>query len=484
MGTRRTAGTCGLDLTCCSVFELERLLTVKRRVRPSVMPRPFAIMPTAGGNQSPHDVRPKPMATRAVLAIVLSAFSTSLLPAQSTRDAYVIRNVRVFDGESVVERRTVLVSDGRITAVGDSSVAVPAGAQEIAGEGRTLLPGLMDAHVHLPLFGAAGALQQNLAFGVTTAVVMGTNQQGMSQVKQIEAADSFDVASILTAGPVATAPGGHPTQMEGGARSGSIPTLSAPGEADAFVAARIAEGSDFIKIIYDDIASYGKTLPMLDEATVAALVKAAHARERIAVAHIGTEGQARGAIAAGVDGLAHLFEGTTVSPDFGRFAATHRVFVIPTLSTLYSGCGKSDGPSLLKDADVMKHVKPQFRSLLEMSSPPTKLSCDALPATIRQLAAAGVPVLAGTDTPYPGLTYGASLHRELEHLVNAGLTPTAALAAATSAIAKAFRMNDRGRIRTGMRADLLLVDGDPSKQIRDTRNIVAIWKRGVRVGGG
>ena len=441
-------------------------------------------MPTAGGNQLPNDVRPKRMATRAVLAIVLFALSTSLLPAQSDRDVYVIRDVRVFEGESVVERRTVVVSEGRITAVGDSSVAVPAGAQEIAGEGRTLLPGLMDAHVHLPLFGAAGALQQNLAFGVTTAVVMGTNQQGMSQVKQIEAADSFDVASILTAGPVATAPGGHPTQMEGGARPGSIPTLSGPGEADAFVAARIAEGSDFIKIIYDDIASYGKTLPMLDEATVSALVRAAHARERIAVAHIGTEGQARGAIAAGVDGLAHLFEGTTVSPDFGRFAAKHRVFVIPTLSTLYSGCGKSDGPSLLKDADVMKHVKPQFRSLLEMSSPPTKLSCDALPPTIRQLAAAGVPVLAGTDTPYPGLTYGASLHRELEHLVNAGLTPTAALAAATSAIAKAFRMNDRGRIRTGMRADLLLVDGDPSKQIRDTRNIVAIWKRGVKLGGG
>jgi imidazolonepropionase-like amidohydrolase len=79
------------------------------------------------------------------------------------------------------------------------------------------------------------------------------------------------------------------------------------------------------------------------------------------------------------------------------------------------------------------------------------------------------------------LTYGASLHRELEHLVNAGLTPTAALAAATSATARAFRMSDRGRIRTGLRADLLLVDGDPSKQIGDTRNIVAVWKRGERV---
>jgi imidazolonepropionase-like amidohydrolase len=77
--------------------------------------------------------------------------------------------------------------------------------------------------------------------------------------------------------------------------------------------------------------------------------------------------------------------------------------------------------------------------------------------------------------------YGASVHKELEHLVDAGLTPTAALVAATSAPAKAFRMTDRGRIKAGMRADLLLVDGDPSKQIRATRNIVAVWKRGVRV---
>ena len=73
------------------------------------------------------------------------------------------------------------------------------------------------------------------------------------------------------------------------------------------------------------------------------------------------------------------------------------------------------------------------------------------------------------------------MHGELEHLVDAGMTPIAALAAATSAVAKAFRITDRGRIETGMRADLLLVEGDPSKQIRATRNIVAIWKHGVRV---
>jgi len=129
----------------------------------------------------------------------------------------------------------------------------------------------------------------------------------------------------------------------------------------------------------------------------------------------------------------------------------------------------------------MKQVKPQFRSLLEMPVTPSAVRCDAAPQAIRQLVAAGVPLLAGTDAPAPGTTYGASLHKELEHLVDAGMTPVAALVAATSATAKAFRMTDRGRISPGARADLLLVEGDPSKQIRDTRNIVAVWKRGTRV---
>ena len=410
-----------------------------------------------------------------MLAAILLVCATSLLPAQSGNNLYVIRNVRVFDGESVAERQTVVISDGKVAAAGPM-VTVPAGAQEVAGEGRTLLPGLMDAHVHLPFSAPMEALQQSLAFGVTTSVVMWAAPPLVAQVREM--GDRPDAAAVITAGMGATAPGGHPTQMGGDPRL--IPTLTTPREADAFVAARLAEGSDFIKIIYDDIEKYGKR-PTLDE-TVAALATAAHARGRLAIAHIGTERHARGAIAAGVDGLAHLFEGNTVTPDFGTFAAKHGVFVIPTLSVLYAACGKPDGPGIAKDADAMKRVFPRFGSQLEMSSAASKFSCDAAPQAIRQLVAAKVPVLAGTDAPAPGLTYGASLHRELEHLVNAGFTPAAAIAAATSATARAFRMNDRGHIRTGMRADMLLVEGDPSKDIRATRNIVAIWKRGVLVG--
>jgi len=96
--------------------------------------------------------------------------------------------------------------------------------------------------------------------------------------------------------------------MDGGWAVLVTPTIAAPEEASAFVAARLAEGSDFIKIIYDNAhASFGLNLPTLKEDTIAALVSAAHAQHRLAVAHIGTEQQAAGAIDAGIDGLAHLF---------------------------------------------------------------------------------------------------------------------------------------------------------------------------------
>ena len=105
----------------------------------------------------------------------------------------------------------------------------------------------------------------------------------------------------------------------------------------------------------------------------------------------------------------------------------------------------------------------------------------AAEATVRQLRAAHVPILAGTDAGNPGTAHGAALHRELELLVNAGLTPIEALAAATSVPAKIFRLGDRGRIAPGLRADLVLVNGDPTSDILATRDIAGIWKQGVAV---
>jgi hypothetical protein len=108
-------------------------------------------------------------------------------------------------------------------------------------------------------------------------------------------------------------------------------------------------------------------------------------------------------------------------------------------------------------------------------------SYEAAEAALRQLKAAGVPLLAGTDTPNPGTAFGAAMHGELELLVNAGLTPIEALRAATSVPADKFKLARRGRIRPGAAADLLLVDGDPTASIKATRKITAVWKDGRRV---
>jgi imidazolonepropionase-like amidohydrolase len=98
---------------------------------------------------------------------------------------------------------------------------------------------------------------------------------------------------------------------------------------------------------------------------------------------------------------------------------------------------------------------------------------------ILPLAAAHVPILAGTDAGSPGTAPGASLHGELEYLVEAGLSPLQALVSATSANATAFRLSDRGRIATGLRADLVLVNGNPIEDIQATRDIEEVWKEGI-----
>lgn len=104
----------------------------------------------------------------------------------------------------------------------------------------------------------------------------------------------------------------------------------------------------------------------------------------------------------------------------------------------------------------------------------------------KALSDTGVDLLAGTDASLPlpflgGLAHGASVHHELQYLVRAGLTPAQALRAATSTTARRFGLDDRGRIAEGRRADLVLVDGDPTTTISDTLNIRAIWRRGTRL---
>lgn len=408
--------------------------------------------------------------------VLLLALAQAALPQQSP--GFLIKDVQVFDGHRRLEHRSVLVQGGVIARIGGAGTTAPSGTTIIDGTGKTLLPGLIDAHVHLSEDLDAD-LRQSAALGVTTVLDMWNGGTRYERIKTIRATDPPGMADVRTAGIGASAPGGHPSQMGGP----PVPTLTDSAEAPAFVDARIAEGSDYIKIIYDDLAWMRKPVPMLSRSTLGGLIAAAHARGKLAVVHTLSEAQARDAIEAGADGLVHLFNADSVTPGFAGLVERHHAFVIPTLTVLVSMCGKPIGPGLVADSLLRPWIRPALRPAMGVSMAPRDhtVSCVGTYDAIRQLVRLQVPVLAGTDAPVPGQTYGASVHGELALLVEAGMTPAEALTAATAATARAFRLTDRGRIEPGLRADLVLVDGDPTRNILATRRIVAVWKRGVPV---
>ena len=407
------------------------------------------------------------------------AAANTATTSSGTTPTFAIVDARVFDGRDVLERATVLVEKGRIAGVGPD-LRVPAGVQVVSGFGKTLLPGLIDAHVHA----YDDALQRGLVFGVTTEIDMFTDARfAASQRAEQQKGLVATRADLVSAGTLATAPKGHGTEY-----GIVIPTLTKPGEARAFVDARIAEGSDFIKIIDDDAASYGLHVPTLDSATIRALIEAAHARHKLAVVHVSTVAAARDVIAAGADGLAHIPADAAADPELVALLQRTHAFVIPTLSVVASTAGDRESvESLAADAALRPFISDSERRTLNASFPSTLLVRGGLAratALTRSLIPAGVRLLAGTDAPNPGTAHGVSLHGELELLVRAGLTPTAALAAATSEPAAVFGLADRGRIAPGLRADLLLVDGDATRDVRTTRRIAMVWKGGVAVARG
>lgn len=343
-----------------------------------------------------------------------------------------IVNAKVFDGTALRRWTSVRFTDGLVAECMDDSAA-HVGDEVIDARGGTLLPGLIDAHVHL----LPGVLEASLNCGVTTVLDMFSTPEVVSEATK-RAASRTDVADVRSSGVGATAPGGHPSLM-----FGPFPTLTRAGEAAQFVADRIAEGSDYLKIF----SGVRGLWPFLSFDTIAALTTAAHARGLIVVAHVSSIPGFEEVVAADVDVVAHV-------PADGSLG--------DTLINRIAAAGIAVGPTLVTTENTLGTAR---YSLAE--------------ANVRRLAEAGVPLLAGTDAPNPGTVAGESLHRELELLVRCGLSPERALAAATSAPARVFGLTDRGRIAVGLRADLVLVSGDPLADISATRGIDRVWRGGV-----
>ena len=344
-----------------------------------------------------------------------------------------LTGVRVFDGRGLSEPRTVVI-DGAVIGVDATD------AEVVDAGGAVLLPGLVDAHVHLH---DRGTLERLRAHGVTTAFDMATWPPAL--LASLRRAPGL--TDVLSAGTPAIGSGGVHARVPGMAADAVV---TGPEQAESFVADRVAEGSDYIKIVLEAPGQGGP-----DQTTVDALVAAAHAQGRKVVAHATVTATVTMALDAGADVLTHAPIDRPLDEATAARAARQGCTAIPTLTMMEGTAPSVPGAS------------PEAAAL-----------------SVAALHRAGVPVLAGTDAnTQPGVPFspvhGESLHHELELLVAAGLSPVAALRSATSLAARAFGLTDRGAVEPGLRADLVLVEGDPTTDVRATRTIRRVWCAGV-----
>ncbi|MBE1462710.1 imidazolonepropionase-like amidohydrolase [Kibdelosporangium phytohabitans] len=416
------------------------------------------------------------MSRRTVLAagaaVPLALAGTEAVAAQG---AFVIANVRIFDGKRVIERGHVVVSGGRIVSVLERG-AVPAGTQVHDGSGKTLLPGLIDGHVHHTDANRTDAPR----FGVTTELDMVSDPTVHGPFKQQRKSYQPTANSDLwTAGWWATVPGGH------GTGNGTEFPLVEPGTALAeFVAARRSEGSDHLKLALEDRNLVTQApIPSLSAEQTTELVAAARKLGMPSVAHATAQRMAQVGLRAGATGLVHLFADEVVSAETVALARRTGAFVTPTL-TLWSAFESAANPAtnaVVRDPRVAPYISARQRAFLDAPWGFSRPGLATASRNVRILHDAGVPITAGTDSGIPGIAHGVSLLVELELLVRAGLTPRAALTAATATPASIYGFADRGRIRQGLRADLVLVDGDPTKDITALRGISAVWRNGAPI---
>ncbi|RZS31364.1 imidazolonepropionase-like amidohydrolase [Herbihabitans rhizosphaerae] len=422
------------------------------------------------------------LAAGLIVATAEAPASPDTAQAPQATNTFLVRDVRIFDGVRATGVGSVLVVGGHIAAIGD--LAAPRGVPIHDGRGKTLLPGLIDGHTHsFAFFGADPAVdgRDALRFGVTTQLdTWGDPARIPAARRQRQSWQRTDQADVWSSGDLVTVEKGLPADTVP-----NLPKIARLGPGDdpgRLVADRVAEGSDFIKFMLDDGKIFGLDFPTLSPAQLRAVVAAAHRRGRLAVGHVAALNLARIAVDAGADGLVHIFIDPT-DDAFVRAARARGTFVTPTLSIVDCGRGSDD---LLRDPRVHPYLsETQLRALRnrQPGCPPTLLQMAA--SNVLRLHSAGVPITAGTDAGGGGAfgfwAHGATLLAELTHLVGAGLTPAQALAAATAAPARIYDLADRGRIAPGLRADLLLVNGDPTEDVAAVRDVAMIWKNGYPV---
>jgi imidazolonepropionase-like amidohydrolase len=422
--------------------------------------------------------------------------------------ARVLRGMTLLDGSGGrIERGQVILDQGRIVEVGAASGPPPKGVPVTDLSGLYLIPGLIDSHVHIG--GSAGGsvssgeflpariihdLQVYLALGVTSFVSLTDDLDDLKRLREQVAAGAMRAPRPYFSGPGLTAPGGHPAKFFvivpglAGRMTRQVDTEEAAVAAVRELATRKV---DLVKLFLEG-GWIGDPVPVLPEPALRAAIRTAHELGLRTTVHVDNDRHARLAVEAGTDGIEHV--PPDLSTETAARMAARGVTLTPTLAAFEGLAGSVTGKPIT-DSLAVEWVAPNVLESLESpdswiaevhQSPEavayyTDRHAKAL-AAVRRAVAAGVTIVAGSDAGNPAAFHGPGLLRELELLVKeGGMTPEAALIAATGGAARRLGSKEIGRIAPGAFADLVALGADPTRDVTALRDVRAVYFRGAPV---
>ena len=396
------------------------------------------------------------------------AVSSRLAAAQGTTRAFT--GVRLIDGTDrpPVANATIVVTNGRIVAAGPAArVAVPAGAERIALDGKVVMPGLVNAHGHV---NGARDLDTYAAYGVTTVYSLGGEPADVFAARRSQESASLARARVFVAGPVITA--------------------TNPDEARAQVADVAAQHVDIAKIRVDDNLG---TVAKMPPDVYRVVIDESHKHGLRLAAHLFYLGDAKSLLAAGADLVAHSIRDAAVDAEVIAQLKQRRVCVSPTLMREVSTFVYESTPDFFRDSLFLTHANRAWMATLQeparqeaMRKSPAaqryKAALDVASRNLKTLADAGVTIAMGTDTGPVGRFQGYFELMELELMAKAGLTPRQVLTAATRDAARCMQLDrDLGTIEAGKWGDFVVLDADPLTDISNVRRIHSVWIAGNKV---
>jgi hypothetical protein len=441
----------------------------------------------------------------AVIALLAHFAGPGEAPAQGGASATRPKDVIAIVGGTVIPMtsrdevlpdHTIIVTGARITAIGASSTtAVPTGALRIDGRGAFVIPGLADMHVHLEYFDEPGILDLFLENGVTTVRNMDGRPYLLDWKRRIETGQ-LRGPRLYTAGPLLD---GHPPIRPDNT------VVSSAAEAATEVAAQAAAGYDFIKVYssmsveaYDSIlaAARSRGLTVVGHVPRAVGLPRALTAGQAAIEHVADYASSIESDTSPYKGKPHWSKRYLAMPvdaalleRLAKQQADAGVWTVPTLVQPLRELLTPDELTAQLASPELKRIPADGRQQWESMTRRVIGRMDADDWTLVATAAgnrravvaalhkAGVPLLAGSDTPNPFVVPGISLHDELALLVEAGLTPFEALATSTREAAR-FMRGDWGTLAPGRAADLVVLDANPLENIRNSRRIRTVILNG------